>query len=151
LAECDDDGFLYIRGRKKELIVLSTGKKVSPTRVESLLASSPLIHQAAVFGDGLCGLVALVVPRSEERGARSERFRDEIKRCLAFAAHEEQIQSFVILDREFSLERGELTAKMSLCRNVIERNFADELAEMQPQRSQSPQRTTAETMMSRQK
>ena len=52
LGELDADGFLTIRGRKKELIVLSTGKKVSPTRVESLLTASPLIEQAAVFGDG---------------------------------------------------------------------------------------------------
>src|SRR4029079_9247031 len=62
LAELDADGFLTIRGRKKELIVLSTGKKVSPTRVESLLTASPLIDQAAVFGEGRCGLTALIVP-----------------------------------------------------------------------------------------
>jgi long-chain acyl-CoA synthetase len=130
LAALDDDGFVYIRGRKKELIVLSTGKKVSPTRVESLLMASPLIHQAAVFGDGRCGLVALIVPRNEERGARNELFEDEIERCLACAAHEEQIQHFVILNRPFAIERGELTAKMSLCRNVIARNFAVELASL---------------------
>src|SRR5262249_30993148 len=61
LAEIDVDGFVTIRGRKKELIVLSTGKKVSPTRIESLLTASPLIDQATVFGDGQCGLVALIV------------------------------------------------------------------------------------------
>jgi long-chain acyl-CoA synthetase len=133
LAELDADGFLTIRGRKKELIVLSTGKKVSPTRVESLLTASPLIDQAAVFGDGQCGLTALIVPatrslaKSEERGARSESFRQEIDRCLAHAAHEEQIHRFTLLDRPFSIDRGELTAKMSLCRSVIARNFAAEL------------------------
>jgi long-chain acyl-CoA synthetase len=133
LATLDADGFLTIRGRKKELIVLSTGKKVSPTRVESLLTASPLIDQAAVFGDGHCGLTALIVPsacdtaRSEERGARSEKMQAEINRCLAWAAHEEQIHRFTLLDRPFSIERGELTAKMSLCRNVIARNFAAEL------------------------
>ncbi len=76
LGELDADGFLTIRGRKKELIVLSTGKKVSPTRVESLLTASPLIEQAAVFGEGRAGLVALVVParaRGEKRAARSWR------------------------------------------------------------------------------
>jgi long-chain acyl-CoA synthetase len=128
LAELDADGFLTIRGRKKELIVLSTGKKVSPTRVEALLTASPLIDQAAVFGDGHCGLTALIVPsRSEKRGARSEDIEAEITRCLAHAAHEEQIHRFTLLDRPFSIERGELTAKMSLCRNVIARNFAAEL------------------------
>ena len=134
LAELDADGFLTIRGRKKELIVLSTGKKVSPTRVESLLTASPLIDQAAVFGDGHCGLTALIVPatcgfaNSEKPEATNERFKTEITRCLAHAAHEEQIHRFALLDRPFSIERGELTAKMSFCRSVIARNFAAELS-----------------------
>jgi long-chain acyl-CoA synthetase len=129
LGEIDDDGFLYVRGRKKEMIVLSTSKKVFPSRVESLLTASPLIEQAAVFGDGRPGLVALIVPaaRGEERGARRERIAQEIARCLAAAAREEQVHHFVLLDRPFSIERGEITAKMSLCRKVIEGNFASEL------------------------
>jgi long-chain acyl-CoA synthetase len=134
LAEIDPDGFLTIRGRKKELIVLSTGKKVAPTRVEALLTASPLIDQAAVFGDGHCGLTALIVPaacglaQSEKREAISENMQTEITRCLAHAAHEEQIHRFTLLDRPFSIERGELTAKLSLCRSVIARNFAAELS-----------------------
>ncbi len=133
LGELNDDGFLFIRGRKKELIVLTTGKKVSPAAVEALLTASPLIEQAAVFGDGQCGLVALIVPsacgvtRSEERGARSETYTAEIARCLATVAHEEQIHRFALLDRPFSIDRGELTAKLSLCRTVIAHNFAPEL------------------------
>jgi long-chain acyl-CoA synthetase len=126
LAELDTDGFLTIRGRKKELIVLSTGKKVSPTRVESLLTASPLIDQAAVFGDGRCGLIALIVPAACGL-AQSKEIETEIQRCLTHAAHEEQIHRVVLLDRPFSIERGELTAKMSLCRSVIARNFAAEL------------------------
>jgi long-chain acyl-CoA synthetase len=125
LAELDSDRFLTIRGRKKELIVLSTGKKVSPTRVESLLTASPFIYQAAVFGDGQCGLVALIVPT--EGAPTYNHFAEEINRCLAHAAHEEQVHRFTLLDRPFSVERGELTAKMSICRSVIARNFAAEL------------------------
>jgi long-chain acyl-CoA synthetase len=139
LAELDVDGFLTIRGRKKELIVLSTGKKVSPTRIESLLTASPLIDQAAVFGDGHCGLTALIVPAvvgstsQEEPGATHERFKVEINRCLAHAAHEEQVHCFTLLHRPFSIDRGELTAKLSLCRSVIARNFAAELgAKLKP-------------------
>jgi long-chain acyl-CoA synthetase len=134
LGEVDADGFLAIRGRKKELIVLATGKKVSPTRIENLLTSSPLIGQVAVFGEGQGALVALIVPssRSEEppRGypLRSEDFANEINRCLAGAAHEEQVRRFAILDRPFSIESGELTAKLSLCRARIAENFAAELA-----------------------
>jgi long-chain acyl-CoA synthetase len=131
LGELDADGFLAIRGRKKELIVLSTGKKVVPTRVESLIAASPLVEQVAVFGDGRPALAALVVPASGGLAHDSPELRAqlaaEINRCLAAAAHEEQVRNFVILDRPFSIECGELTPKMSLCRKVIERNFAKQI------------------------
>lgn len=131
LGELDADGFLTIRGRKKELIVLSTGKKVSPSRVESLLAASPLIEQVAVFGEGRPALVALVVPTArglaDEPGELHAVLAVEIKRRLATAAHEEQVRDFVILDRPFSIERGELTPKLSLCREMVARNFAAEL------------------------
>jgi long-chain acyl-CoA synthetase len=138
LGALDADGFLTIRGRKKELIVLSTGKKVAPTRIELLLTASPLIEQAAVFGDGMCGLVALIVPppnaTSASGLARPQNATDlnglyatEIQRCLKSAAHEEQIHRFALLDRPFSIERGEMTGKLSLCRNVIAHNFANEL------------------------
>jgi long-chain acyl-CoA synthetase len=140
LAQIDADGFVTIRGRKKELIVLSTGKKVCPTHVESLLTASPLIDQAAVFGDGHPGLTALIVPSAiaqpppcglarpeEDAATRHALYTAEINRCLAHAAHEEQIHRFTLLDRPFSNDRGELTAKMSLCRETIVQNFAAEL------------------------
>jgi long-chain acyl-CoA synthetase len=127
LGELDEDGFLFIRGRKKELIVLSTGKKVLPTRVENLLTTSPLIEQAAVFGDGQPALIALIVPAC---GLARDQIAAEINRCLATAAHEEQIRRFALLDRPFSIDRGELTPKMSLCRTVIAANFADVLAKL---------------------
>jgi long-chain acyl-CoA synthetase len=138
LGALDADGFLTIRGRKKELIVLSTGKKVAPTRIELLLTASPLVEQAAVFGDGMCGLVALIVPPPNATSAcglaqpqnatdLKDLYATEIQRCLASAAHEEQIHRFSLLDRPFSIERGEMTGKLSLCRNVIAENFADEL------------------------
>ena len=154
LGELDADGFLKISGRKKELIVLSTGKKVSPTRVENLLTASPLIEQAAVFGEGECGLVALVranydrleeMLRGEGLEARSEEktrqvVAVEIERGLTAASHEEQVHRFALLDRPFSIEHGELTPKMSLCRTVIARNFAAELKAARPQRPQGAPR-----------
>ena len=145
LGELDHDGFLFIRGRKKELIVLSTGKKVLPTRVENLLCTSPLIEQAAVFGDGHSCLSALIVPStcglatSVNRESVREQLATEINRCLAAAAHEEQIHKFALLQRPFSIERGELTPKMSLCRAVIARNFSEELQSISPQSARSTQ------------
>ena len=140
LGELDADGYLFIRGRKKELVVLSTGKKVTPTRVELLLTASPLIEQAIVFGDNLCGLVALIVPSAcglaQPNGATDYHafYTAEINRCLQSAAREEQIHDFFLLDRPFSIERGELTGKLSLCRSVIAQNFAAELEKISPQR-----------------
>jgi long-chain acyl-CoA synthetase len=138
LATLDCDGFLFIQGRKKELIVLSTGKKVAPTRIELLLTTSPLIEQAAVFGDNQCGLIALIVPSPNATSAcglappqnapnLNATYATEIQRCLQTAAQEEQIHRFALVDRPFSIDRGELTGKLSLCRNVIAQNFAAEL------------------------
>jgi long-chain acyl-CoA synthetase len=132
LGEIDADGYLTIRGRNKELIVLATGKKVSPTRIENLLTASPLIELAAVFGEGRSGLVALIVPSvcglATNPAIAREQYAREISRCLAGAAHEEQVRQFAILDRPFSIERGELTGKLSLCRSQIAENYAAELA-----------------------
>lgn len=149
LGELDSDGFLFIRGRKKELIVLSTGKKVAPSRVELLLTASPIIEQAIVFGDNLCGLVVLIVPSAVEgarshpvgtrRGAMDEIYAAEIKRRLASAAHEEQVHRFALLDRPFAIERGEMTGKLSLCRAVIAKNFAAELEKLSASQSAGKQ------------
>ncbi|MGD9633111.1 MAG: long-chain fatty acid--CoA ligase [Pirellulales bacterium] len=131
LGKLDADGYLSIRGRKKELIVLSTGKKVSPTRVESLLTASPLLEQVAVFGEGRANLVALVVPAKREgQEATRDELAAEISAQLAVAAQEEQVRNFVVLERPFSIERGELTPKMSLCREAIARNYADQLRQI---------------------
>ncbi|MGL4511816.1 MAG: AMP-dependent synthetase/ligase [Lacipirellulaceae bacterium] len=143
LGALDDEGFLSITGRKKELLVLSTGKNVAPSRVEAMLCVSPWIEQAAVFGEGRSGLVALLVPnpdrvRAEVRRQRlwvwSRRgalghaairdvFRREVDAALASVAREERVHDFCVVDRAFSRERGEVTSKNSLRRDVIARNF----------------------------
>jgi long-chain acyl-CoA synthetase len=104
-----------------------------------------LIEQAVVFGDNQPGLSALIVPaecgriKSDEIPTQKELIAAEIDRCLASAAHEEQVRRFAILDRPFSIERGELTPKMSLCRSVIARNFANKMKAFSPQSAQSTQ------------
>jgi long-chain acyl-CoA synthetase len=147
LGQWDAKGNLRIVGRKKEMLVLATGKKVAPTRVEQLLCGSPLIDQCCVLGDGRKCLAALIVPNTDalERAANGlqlnhvppERqlveteifdfYREEIDRRLAGAADFEQIGPFRLLPRPFSLEQGELTPKQSLCRKAIEQNYAEEI------------------------
>lgn len=146
-GELDPDGFLTLTGRKKELIVLSTGKNVAPSRVEALLCASPWIEQACVLGDGEKGLQTLLVPNPErlraevrrrrlwvwsKRGALRHQairtlYREEIDNCLANEPREAQVHDFAILSRGFEQERGEMTAKLSLRRDAIARNFRREL------------------------
>jgi long-chain acyl-CoA synthetase len=82
----------------------------------------------------MCGIVALIVPAScgLDNGVIDDttykRYADEINACLESAAHEEQIRNFAILDRPFSIERGELTPKLSLRRETIAGNFSEQLA-----------------------
>lgn len=150
LGEWDAAGHLRIVGRKKEMIVLATGKKVAPTSVEQLLAGSPWIEQACVVGDGRKCLAALVVPNGEALRREIKRrrlwvwsrhralthpqvlalYREEIDRCLSGLAEFEQVAAFTLVGRAFSLELGEVTPKLSLCRKVIERRFAAEIEAM---------------------
>jgi long-chain acyl-CoA synthetase len=134
LGQRDARGNLRIVGRKKEMLVLATGKKVAPTHIEQLLAASPLIDQACVLGDGRKCLAALIVLSGEilaDGNCNSpelrERFRQEIDRCLAGAADFEQVGSFTLLSRPFTIEQGELTPKLSLCRKVIEQHYAADI------------------------
>lgn len=150
LAEWAENGNLRIVGRKKEMIVLATGNKVAPTRIEQLLVGSPWIEQCCVVGDGRKCLAALIVPnpdrlRQEIRRRRlfvwSRRralthpkvlalYREEIDRSLAGLASFEQVGPFVLLGRGFSVEAGEMTPKLSLCRRVIEGAFSNEIEAM---------------------
>ena len=147
-------GNLVITGRKKEMLVLATGKNVAPARLEALLVGSPLVEQACLVGDGRNYLVALIVPnpsalREEIRRQRlwvwSRRravghprvralYRAEIERCLADTAPHERIGEFVLLARGFSVEEGEMTPKLSLRRDAIELRFSREIARMYERR-----------------
>lgn len=150
LASLDAAGNLRIVGRKKELMVLATGKKVAPTQVEQLLTGSPLVEQACVVGEGRKFLAAIIVPNGDalRREIRRRRllvwskhravthpkvialYRAEIDRCLSDTAHCEQIGAFVLLPRAFSAELGEVTPKLSLRREAIAANFANEIEAM---------------------
>jgi long-chain acyl-CoA synthetase len=150
LGEIGADGYLAIRGRKKEIIVLSTGKNVSPALVEGLLTSSPLIEQALVVGDDHKYVAALIVPNPEALKAEiikrripvftpaqalahkrvAALYQEEIDRVLAPLATYERVCRFKLLDRGFSIEKGELTAKLSLRREVLAEHFREEIEEL---------------------
>jgi long-chain acyl-CoA synthetase len=139
LGRMDDDGFLYITGRKKEILVTSGGKNIAPVFLESLLTQDPLILQAMVVGDGRSHLGALLYVNQElvkaelARGAAADEqalIRERIDRCLANVSTYEQVRKFVLLPRPLSIEAGELTPKLSLRRKEIAAHFAAEIESM---------------------
>ena len=129
IAEVDGEGYYYITGRKKELIVASNGKKIYPARIEALLKREPLISHVLLIGDRLPYVTALLTVQGSPQGARLT-----VERAVKAVNRElppfEQIRKFKILDREFSIEQGELTPTMKLRRNRVLENHRALVSEM---------------------
>lgn len=144
LGQLDQDGYLYLIGRKDDLIVLSTAKKVYPADVENLLLASPVITQCCLFGDRRNFLVALVAIETQELQAlaeaanfnktdanwREQAVQSEFSRLLAGRATHEQIGGLLILAEPFSTPNGMLTAKQSMRRKEIHRRYSGELEKL---------------------
>jgi long-chain acyl-CoA synthetase len=150
LGRLDDDGFLYITGRKKEILVTSGGKNIAPVYLESLLTEDPLILQAMVVGDGRSCLGALIVPNTDvlkhqlsQRGLGDlspdeslshpevlALYRARIDQRLTSVSPHEQVRKFTLLRLPFSIEAGELTPKLSLRRQTINQRYAAEIEAM---------------------
>lgn len=146
----DDEGFLWITGRQKEMLVLSTGRKVNPAALELAIGSDPLVAQVVVCGEGRKCLSALIVPDPEQLRRRikearlwvfSKRqalqhptvrgwYRDALDCQLANRADYEQVGPFTILGQGFTPTTGEMTAKLSLRRDAIVKNYHDTIEQM---------------------
>jgi long-chain acyl-CoA synthetase len=145
LGTLDADGFLSITGRKKELIVTSTGKKVSPALLENMLKEHHLISHAMVYGEGKSYLVALITLNALELAdyarhhqlsytdywelARSPELsgliQESIDKVNARVSSTESIKRFAILARDFQLENDEVTPTGKIKREVIYSHFSD--------------------------
>ena len=150
IAEIDSEGYVFITGRKKELIVSPNGKKIYPTRIEALFRTEPLISQVLLIGDRLPYVTALVTvnPAGAEALAGMEEWKgrnaaeiakappvvETVQQAVARAnkqlADFEQIRKFRILDRDFSIETGELTPTMKVRRGRVLENFRSTISEM---------------------
>ena len=143
LGHLDEDNFVYITGRKKELIVTAGGKNIAPVLLESLMTEDLLMEQAVVIGSEQKFLTALVVVAREplEKYLQEQQIelswpealadprveqlvRERIDRQLVNLSPFEQVGKFALLAEPFSLEREEMTAKLSLRRDVIMKNQA---------------------------
>jgi long-chain acyl-CoA synthetase len=138
LGEIDEAGFLRITGRKKELIITSSGKNISPANIEARLRESRWISQAVVFGDNHPYLVALLTLDPEEAPALAARLgiepdvaamaceprvlaeiRKVVDEVNASFARIEQIKRFAVLDHDLTLPGGELTPTLKIKRAVV--------------------------------
>jgi len=147
LGKLDDDGYLFIVGRKKELIVTAGGKNVAPAVLEDRLRSHPLVSQCVVVGDARPFIGALItidqeslkswVVANKKQGASMADLSvdpqlisviqtavDETNKAVSKA---ESIRKFRILTTDFTIAGGQLTAKLSVKRHVIAKEFASEI------------------------
>ncbi len=146
----DEDGFLYITDRKKNILVTSGGKNVTPATIENLLITSPYIEQSMVIGDKRNFLTALIVPKFEalekvaaEKGvtfsSREELLKNDviynvvnesIQKVTENLARFEQLKKFTMLPKEFTVEDDEITPTLKVKRKVIMNKYADIIEEM---------------------
>lgn len=147
-----EDGYIRITGRKKDILVTSGGKNISPATIENLIAEDDLIAQVMVYGDKKKYLTALIVPKYEraaaiaasiglgdlpekefvpEKLALNGQFQNiimkRIEKHIADLDSHEQVKKIFVLDRELTEEDGELTPTMKIKRNIVSKKFVKEL------------------------
>ena len=144
LGSIDDEGYLSITGRKKDIIITAGGKNLTPSNIENDLKQSRFISQAVMYGDRRPYPVALVTLDPEEilpwaakrdlsqdlgELASDDQVRElvqtELDRANAHYAQVEQVKRFAILDHDLSQETGELTPTLKVKRNVVYDRYAD--------------------------
>jgi long-chain acyl-CoA synthetase len=145
VGHLDEEGFLVITDRKKDLIVTSGGKNVAPQPIENLLKMSPYMANAVVLGDRRRFISALVVPEFEklEAYARTQKIpfsdreelvreprimdfmKGEVDKATPLLAPYERVKKIVLLGRDFEIERGEITPSLKVRRAIIEGKYSD--------------------------
>jgi len=147
----DEDGYLEITGRKKEIIVTAGGKNVAPAALEDPIRANPIIGQVIVVGDQKPFISALVTLDEEmlpswlknngldesltvDAAAKNARVIAEVQKAVDAAnttvSRAESIRKFTILEAELTEASGHLTPKLSIKRNVILKDFAEEIESM---------------------
>ncbi|MCK4739465.1 MAG: long-chain fatty acid--CoA ligase [Deltaproteobacteria bacterium] len=143
LGHFDSDGFLSITGRKKDTLITSTGKNISPQKIETLLTTDEFIKEALVYGDGRPHLVALIIPEQEklqeiidklslselktEEALKNKDlmsfFQKRIRDKLNGLARFEKLRNFALIEDTLTEDGGELTPTMKIKRSKVEAKF----------------------------
>jgi long-chain acyl-CoA synthetase len=143
IGHLDEDGFLVITDRKKDIIVTAGGKNIAPQPIENILKTNPYISNAVVIGDRRRFVCALIVPEFDKlekyatssgipftdradlvgNSAVANFIRAEIERATPNLASYEKIKRVILLDRDFEIEKGEMTPTLKVKRNIIEQKY----------------------------
>lgn len=142
----DEDGFLMITDRKKDIIVNSGGDNIAPQRIEGFLALQPEIEQAMVYGDRKPNLVALIVPAAEfvaewaaDNGKPADIAAlaedDDFRKAIAAAVDRvnddlsviERVRRFIVTPEAFTIENQMMTPSLKIRRHIIRENYGDQL------------------------
>ena len=150
IGRIDEDGYLLITDRKKDIIITAGGKNVAPQVIEGMFLMHPLIEQIAIIGDQRKYLVALIVPNFPElaKWAKAngitetdpgklianqnvvKKFNETVDELNKPLGRVEQIKRFALIDRAFSQETGELTPTLKVKRKVVLANYKDIIEDM---------------------
>jgi long-chain acyl-CoA synthetase len=134
VGELDEDGFLKITDRKKDLIITAGGKNIAPQNLENALKASRFVSQALVVGDRRPYVTALITLDAAEVDASGRDPRELMQEIVDTVNRDrvrvEQIKRFAILPRDFTQEDGEVTPTLKLRRKVVQEHFAREIEDL---------------------
>jgi long-chain acyl-CoA synthetase len=132
IVSIDNEGYISIVDRKKNLIVLSNGKNIAPHYIESTIVKSLYIDQVIVIGDHQKFLSALIVPnwetiplKSKSKASLNTLIQDELNQYQSSLSHYETVKKFIIVAQPFTEETGELTPTLKPKRKVISKKYAN--------------------------
>jgi long-chain acyl-CoA synthetase len=132
VGSIDEDGFIHITDRKKDILITAGGKNVAPANLENALKTAPLVSQALVLGDRRPYVAALItVDPAVADGLPPEQVQERVQAIVddvnSKLSRFEQIKRFRVLPRDFSAEEGEVTPTLKLKRRVCEEHFAADI------------------------
>ncbi len=129
IGEFDEDYYLKITDRKKDIIVSLGGDNIAPSKIENLLTLSPEIEQACVFGEQKNYIAALIVLNSESKSSDEEiqRYIDEVNKDLT---QPEKIKKFIFIDEPFSIENNLMTPTMKVRRHEVQKKYQNQINQL---------------------